>query len=340
VLGRNCSRHTGGEAFNFSRTARSDAASTTVERNRFGARCDTVARASRNADAALRTCSGRHMAGRSELSSEQRHNSVQRILSVSSPGAIHREGVSIACKASNAARSGSTLILDSAAADSSRAPAVRLAWSPRSTGAPAIIAATPNATEQDRPLAELACCSALLVSPPLLGVSELSRRLELTLALRLALGRFPLRSLSSCGQEWAFDPAELGGVLTGPLKRLLQAHATIHESRVAAEPLPLLRRRAELAKLQALAVLVEPLTEGRPLADQRFVCDLRRCSCSVARRASASTCSTVRMARSSSDRAPVRRLPPAGGYPACPRPTRSARRKMRRAIGCRACVKP
>ena len=126
-------------------------------------------------------------------------------------------------------------------------------------------------------MAELACCSALLVGAPLLGVSELPRRLELTPALRLALGHFPLRRLPGCGQKGAFERAKLGGVLARPLERLLQSHAAIQKSRVAAEPLPLLRRRAELApQPQALAVLVEPVAEGRPLADQRLVGDLGR----------------------------------------------------------------
>src|SRR5947209_6545504 len=78
-------------------------------------------------------------------------------------------------------------------------------------------------------------------------------------------------------EKLAFRRRKCGLSLLRPLLRSVQPGAAIELAGIALEPEPFLRVVGETAvDLQALAVLVEPAPEQRPLTDQRFVRDLDR----------------------------------------------------------------
>ncbi len=96
------------------------------------------------------------------------------------------------------------------------------------------------------------------------------RRFVRRARLRLLLG-----GLAALGDELALELVELEGVIRAPVEGGGEARAAVELTLVAACRVPLGRRLGDVAaKPAALGVLLDPVAQARPLAQQRLVRDL------------------------------------------------------------------
>ena len=140
-------------------------------------------------------------------------------------------------------------------------------------------------------------------------------------------------------EELALELVQRRVVGVAPLERLGQPAAAEQRALVAVQPAPLLRGGGDAAMdAQALAVLLDPAAQPRPLAQQRLVRDLDAARVTVSRRRSVSS-STTRATSSprsvSSSASGTRRRSTAP-----PGPSAASRTRMLRAIGLLRRVEP